>query len=320
MTMKNDAVEKSAEKVYVNRRQLFSACAAGVAFTALAQTKLVNNIFSSPSHAEETNSKNSEKPEKLEYQPRGKAKQSVSRWCLGNVPLAELCPKLRQIGLVGLDLIDPNDWDAVREHQMVVTIGNVPGTSIAHGFNNPKNHEKLWETYRKHIPLAAEKGVPNLICFSGNRAGLSDDEGLKNCVTGLQEILPLAEKHGVTICMELLNSKRDHKDYQCDYTAWGAKLCREIGSPRMKLLYDIYHMQIMEGDIVNTFRENKEFIAHLHTAGNPGRRDLDDAQELYYPFIIKSILATGYDGYIAHEFGPKNGLHSLMQAIKECDQ
>lgn len=254
-----------------------------------------------------------------EYKTKGKIKQSVSKWCFNSIPLAEFIPMCKKIGLVGVDLIDPKDWEMMLQNDMVVTMGNVPGNGgIPSGFNREKNHDKLVEVYSEYIPLAAKMKVPNIICFSGNREGLADEEGLEICVKGLKRIAPIAEKHKVTVCMELLNSK-DHKDYQCDTTPWGGEMCRRVGSERIKVLYDVYHMQRMEGDLINMIREYKDIIGHYHTGGNPGRNDLDDQQEIYYPPIMKAIVQTGYDGYVAHEFLPKNGMASLRHAAEVCD-
>ncbi len=252
------------------------------------------------------------------YRPKGKIRQSVSKWCFGKIPLAEFIPLCKKIGLVGIDLLDPNDWDLMLQNDMIVTMGNVPGCNIPKGFNREEHHDKLLEAYEHWIPIAAAKKVPNLICFSGNREGLADEKGLEVCVKGLKRVAPIAEKHGINICMELLNSK-DHKDYQCDRTPWGGEMCRRVGSERIKVLYDIYHMQRMEGDLINTIREYKDIIGHYHTGGNPGRNDIDETQEIYYPPIMKAILETGYTGIVAHEFLPKNGLVSLRRGVEICD-
>ena len=201
---------------------------------------------------------------------------------------------------------------------MVVTMGNVPGASIPLGFNSRENHDRLIAAYEKYIPMAASLKVPNLICFSGNRAGKEDEEGIANCVLGLKRLMPLAEKWGVTLMMELLNSK-DHHDYQADKTIFGVKIAQALGSDRFKLLYDIYHMQRMEGDVINTIRAHHEVLGHYHTAGNPGRQDLDQAQELFYPAIMKAIAETNFSGYVAHEFLPKKGMTSLEEAVRLCD-
>jgi hydroxypyruvate isomerase len=249
---------------------------------------------------------------------KGNIRQSVSRWCFGKIPLDEFCKICKKLGMVGIDLIGEKDWDTVNKHDLIVTMGN-GGGGIAKGFNRLENHDGLVENYEHLIPIAAAKKVPNLICMSGNREGISDEEGMKNCITGLKRLIPLAEKHGVTLVMELLNSLVDHKDYHADRTAWAAEIARKIGSERFKLLYDIYHMQIMEGNIINTIRKNKDVIGHYHTAGVPGRKDLDETQEINYPPIMKAIIETGFKGFVAHEFLPKNGLQSLREAVKVCD-
>ena len=198
---------------------------------------------------------------------------------------------------------------------------DLKGYNIPKGFNRIENHKALVEYYEDRIPKAAKLGLTNFICFSGNRDGLSDEQGLANCVIGLKKLMPLAEKHGITICMELLNSKVDHKDYQCDHTDWGVALSKSIGSERFKLLYDIYHMQIMEGDVIRNLRAAAPYIAHYHTGGVPGRNEIDDSQELYYPAIMKAIVETGFKGFVAQEFVPKNPdkLASLEKCVKICD-
>jgi hydroxypyruvate isomerase len=196
--------------------------------------------------------------------------------------------------------------------------------SLTEGFNDPKFHEQLIKDYTEVIPLMQKAGYKNLICFSGNRNGMDDETGLKNCVAGLQKLLPLAEKNGVIIQMELLNSKINHKDYMCDRTAWGVELCKRLGSENFKLLYDIYHMQVDEGDVIHTIQTYHPYIGHYHTAGVPGRHEIDDTQELYYPAIMKAILATGFKDYVAQEFVPtgketKDKIAALKKAVKICD-
>lgn len=253
------------------------------------------------------------------YVPKGTYGQSVSKWCFGKIPLPEFIPMCKKVGLVGIDLLSPPDWDLMLKNDMIVTMGNVPGANIPVGFNKEKNHEKLIAAYEQYIPMAAEKKVPNLICFSGNREGQPDEEAVALCVKGLQKLIPLAEKHNVTLTMELLNSK-GHKDYQADNTRFGAEIARKLGSERFKLLYDIFHMQIMEGDLIDTIKKNKDVIGHYHTGGNPGRSDIDETQEIYYPAVIDAIKTTGYKGFIAHEFSPRNGIHSLRRAVEICDR
>lgn len=249
---------------------------------------------------------------------KGNIKQSVSKWCFGKIPLAEFCEQCKKIGMVGVDLILPDDWATVKDHGMVVTMGSLPGQGIPKNINHVENHEFIIGLFEKYIPMAAELNVPNIISLCGNREGMDDQTGMKNCALALKKIMPLAEKYKINVVMELLNSK-DHKDYMCDHTEWGVDLCKMVGSDRFKLLYDIYHMQRMEGEIINTIKKYHEYIGHYHTGGNPGRKDLDDQQEIYYPPIMKAILETGYQGYVAHEFLPKNGFQSLYNAVTVCD-
>ncbi len=249
---------------------------------------------------------------------KGNIKQSVSKWCFGKIPLPEFCEMCKKAGMVGVDLIMPNDWATVKAHGMVVTMGSLPNSGIAKNINHKENQDLIISLYEKYIPMAAELNVPNIISLSGNREGLDDQTGMKNCADALKKVMPLAEKYKINIVMELLNSK-DHKDYMCDHTEWGVDLCKMVGSSRFKLLYDIYHMQRMEGEIINTIKKYYEYIGHYHTGGNPGRKDLDETQEIYYPPIMKAILETGYQGYVAHEFLPKNGFESLYNAVNLCD-
>jgi hydroxypyruvate isomerase len=252
---------------------------------------------------------------------RGRLKQSVSRWCFGKMTLDELCGHAARIGYKGIDLLEPKDWPVVRKHGLVCPLGSLGAPiTIEKGLNRVENYGPILDALARGIDQAAEAQVPNLVCFSGNRAGMSDEEGLDNCARGLRQIAPHAEEKGVTLCVELLNSKVDHKDYMCDHTAWGAALVRKVGSPRVKLLYDIYHMQIMEGDVIRTIRENAAAIAHFHTAGVPGRHEIDERQELHYPAICRAIVETGYTGYLAQEFVPTDEpLKSLEAAFRICD-
>jgi hydroxypyruvate isomerase len=249
---------------------------------------------------------------------KGRIKQSVSRWCYGKIPMREFCQACAAMGLKGIDLVGPGDWPVMKEFGLVGTC--TPSVGIAKGLNRKENHEGCLAAMRKAIEQTAEAGFPNVITMSGNREGLSDEEGAKNCVEGLKQIAGFAEEKKVTLVMELLNSKRDHKDYQCDHTAWGVEVVKKVGSPRFKLLYDIYHMQIMEGDVIATIRQNIQYIGHIHTGGVPGRNEIDDTQELYYPAIMRAIVDSKYDGYVAHEFVPKRDpLASLRQAVAICD-
>ena len=251
---------------------------------------------------------------------KGRIKQSVSKWCFDRWwSLEVLAQNAAKLGLKGIDLIGPGEWPVVKKNGLVPTMAPGAG-SIADGFNRKENHDRLEKEAKKNIELAAEAGLPNVICMSGNRRGLSDDEGIENCVAGLKRVVGFAEEKKVTLCMELLNSKVDHKDYQCDHTAWGVEVVKRVGSPRFKLLYDIYHMQIMEGDVIRTIRQNIQYIGHFHTGGNPGRNEIDETQELNYPAIMKAIAESGYEGYVAHEFVPRRDpLKSLEQAFRLCD-
>jgi hydroxypyruvate isomerase len=251
---------------------------------------------------------------------KGQIKQSVSRWCYGKIPLDELCAYAAQIGLKGVDLLKPDEYEVPARYGLVCSMGYADGGEIASAMNRVENHAKIEEGLRKYIPLAAKAGVPNVITFSGNRAGMSDEEGAKNTIAGLNRVKKIAEDHGVTICLELLNSKVDHKDYMCDHTAWGVRVARAVNSPRVKLLYDIYHMQIMEGDLVRTIQQNIQWLGHFHTGGVPGRHELDGTQEVQWDGVMRGIAAASFQGYVAHEFVPaRDPLTSLRQAVDLCD-
>ena len=253
----------------------------------------------------------------------GRIKQSVCQWCYGKLTkTAENRDKFYEavaaMGLKGVDLTGPGDWPAMKKYGLVCSM--VSSHGIPKGFNRKENHVECIAAVKNGIDLAAEHGWPNVICFSGNRGGMADDEGAKNCVTGLKQVIGYAEEKKVTLCMELLNSKRNHKDYMCDRTAWGAAVCKGVGSPRMKLLYDIYHMQIQEGDVIATIKENFQYIGHFHTGGVPGRNEIDETQELDYAPIMRAIVELKYDGFVGQEFIPKrDALASLAQAVKICD-
>ena len=249
--------------------------------------------------------------------------QSVSRWCFGDFTLEALAERAAQIGLQGIDLLHPDEVATIRPFGLSCPVTAAPEHDsglgcIERSFNRREHHKILLEIYRDLIPAAAEAGIPHVITFSGNREGLSDQHGIDQCALGLERILPLAEEHDVVLVMELLNSKVDHPDYQCDNTNWGVNLCRKIGHPRFKLLYDIYHMQVMEGDVISTIRGNIDYFAHFHTAGVPGRNELGVDQELNYPAIAQALAATGYTGYVGHEFVPTadDPFSSLSQAVE----
>jgi hydroxypyruvate isomerase len=251
---------------------------------------------------------------------KGHIRQSVSRWCYQKIPLDKFCAYAAEIGLQAIDLLNPDEFDVPPRYGLVCSMGYAGGGEIVSAMNRPENHPKLEEGFRKFIPLAAKAGVPNVITFSGNRDGLSDEEGAKNTIVGLNRVKKIAEDHGVTICMELLNSKVDHHGYMCDHTAWGVQVVQAVNSPRVKLLFDIYHMQIMEGDLVRTIQKNIDFIAHFHTGGVPGRHELDATQEVQWDGVMRGIAATSFRGYVAHEFVPtRDPLASLRQAVDLCD-
>ena len=258
---------------------------------------------------------------RLTAQPPNRLKQSVSRWPYKSIPLPEFCRACKGMGLSAIDLLAPEDWPIVRDCGLVCSMGYavIRDDFIPRGFNDPANHDFLVGELERALPLAAAQGVPNLIAMFGNRQGRTDAQGIEACVTGLRRIAPLAEHHGVTICVELLNSKVDHRDYQGDHTAFGAQVMEGVNSPRVKLLYDIYHMQIMEGDVIRTIRQHANHIGHFHTGGVPGRHELDDTQELNWHAIARAIADTGFTGFMAHEFVPtRDPLRSLRQAVETC--
>lgn len=271
---------------------------------------------------------------------KGNIHHSVSAWCYdplfkagknkpAKMTFEEFCRECAAMGLESVELLGPQDWSTVQNPEEWSTVKKVGLTcamcngpdTISYGWNRVDHHDNLLPKFERAIPKVAESGFPNIITFSGNRKGMSDEEGLENCVKGLKRLMPIAEKHKVTVIMELLNSKRSHKDYMCDHTAWGVEVCKRVGSDRLKLLYDIFHMQIMEGDVIDTIRENHQYIGHYHTGGVPGRNEIDNTQELYYPAIMKAILATGYKGFVGQEFVPKrpDALASLKECVLICD-
>ena len=250
-------------------------------------------------------------------------KLSVSRWPYNQFTLDQLSQMARELGLDSVELLEPDEWSVPKRYGLTCAMGYAtvpdPSTRLTQGFNRVSNHAWLIPAYTRAIPLAAAAGVPNLICFSGNRGGMNDVEGRETCARGLAPLVPVAEKHGVTLCMELLNSRQDHPDYQCDHTAWGVALAKQINSARFKLLYDIYHMQIMEGDVIRTIRDNHQYIAHFHTGGVPGRHEIDGTQELNYRAIMRAIADTGFTGYVAQEFVPtRDPRTSLAEAVRLC--
>jgi hydroxypyruvate isomerase len=258
------------------------------------------------------------KPEHPPAMAGASFQHSVCKWCYKAIPLEEFARAARAIGLQSVELLDPADWPTVQKHGLTCAMATGVST-IAKGFNRLEHHALMVPGMIERIQACANAGLPNVIVFSGNRAGMSDEQGLENCAIGLRKIVGEAERRGVTVCMELLNSKVNHKDYMCDHTAWGVELCRRVGSERFKLLYDIYHMQIMEGDVIRTIQENHRYIGHYHTGGNPGRHEIDETQELNYPAIARAIKATGFKGFLGQEFVPaRDPLTSLREAVKLC--
>jgi hydroxypyruvate isomerase len=250
----------------------------------------------------------------------GRLKQSVSRWPYAKIPLADFCRAVADMGLTGVDLLEEDEWPVARQAGLVCSMGYAGGGSIKDGLNVKANHDAIVRNFERTIPRAASLQVPNVITFFGNKRGMSDEEAIANCVTGLNRVKKIGEDHGVTICVELLNSKVNHADYQGDRTAFGVAIVKAVDSPRVKLLYDIYHMQIMEGDLVHTIKDQHQYIGHYHTGGVPGRHELDDTQEVNWPAVCRAIVDTGFRGFLAHEFVPtRDPLTSLREAVMLCD-
>lgn len=246
---------------------------------------------------------------------------SVCQWCYDDIPLEKLCEAAREIGIKSIDLLRSDQWATAAQFGLTCAMAYASPIGLTKGFNDVSLHDTLLKDYAREIPKASEAGLKNVICFSGNANGLSSAQGLEHCARGLEPVLKIAAQHNIQVCMELLNSKVDHKDYQCDHTAWGVALCEKIGSPHFKLLYDIYHMQIMEGDVIATIQGNAKYIAHYHTGGVPGRHEIDHRQELFYPAIMRAIVATGFKGFVAQEFMPSDPdkIASLKAGITICD-
>jgi hydroxypyruvate isomerase len=293
----------------IHRRKLLKQLAAG----SMAAVSL-------PSLAATCSSTSSKKEEPL----KNNIHHSVCHWTYNFLPLDELCATVKSIGFSAIDLVGPKDWPTLKKYGIDSSMCNGAEINLVDGWNNKDFHPTLIKNYTTHIDLVAKAGYKNLICFSGNRRGMDDETGLKNCAEGLKKIMALAEKNNVIIHMELLNSRVDHKDYMCDKTPWGVELSKRIDSPNFKLLYDIYHMQIDEGDVIRTIKNNHQYIGHYHTAGVPGRHMIDESQELYYPAIMKAILETGFKGYVAQEFmsaktGKEDKIAELKNAVVICD-
>jgi len=280
-----------------------------------AMTAFVNQSCASPTDT-------AEKKSAIEKSTlKGNVNHSVCRWCYSKIPLEALIDSAKDMGIQSIEITKPDEWEVIVKKGLTVGMGTADFISLTDGMNNPKNHEKVLQPYFQLIEKAADLGIKNIICFSGNRNGLDDEVGLENCAVGLDKIVKHAEKHKVMVAMELLNSKVNHKGYQCDKTPWGVKLVEKIGSPNFKLLYDIYHMQIMEGDVIATIKKYQDYICHYHTGGVPGRNEIDETQELYYPAIIKAIVDTGYKGFLGQEFIPTwdDKMKALKHGVMTCD-
>jgi hydroxypyruvate isomerase len=254
----------------------------------------------------------------------GNINHTVCKWCYDSIPFDEFCASVKAMGIKAVDLVPPKDWPTLKKYGLYSSMTNGAEINLVDGFNDKKFHDQLVKNYTEVMQLMEKEGYVNLICFSGSRRGISDETGWKNCEEGIKRLIPIAEKHKVILSMELLNSRVDHHDYQCDRSAWGIELVKKVGSKNFKLLYDIYHMQIDEGDLIRTIENNHQYFSHYHTGGVPGRHIIDDSQEIYYPAVMKAILKTGYKGYVDQEFLPteKNTaekLASLSKAFKICD-
>jgi hydroxypyruvate isomerase len=248
---------------------------------------------------------------------QGRLKQSACRWCFSQLPLDEFAAAAVRLGMVGIDLLGPEDFPTIKRHGLVCTM--VTSHPLTDGLCDPQYHDMALEKLNAAIEATAKEGWRNVITFSGNGRGIDRETGMNNCVAALRKIVPVAEEKGVILNMELLNSKVDHADYMCDNSTWGVELCKRVGSDHFKLLYDIYHMQIMEGDIIRTIERDHQYFGHYHTAGNPGRHELDERQELFYPPIARAVAETGFDGYFVHEFIPTGEpLVSLAAALRQC--
>jgi hydroxypyruvate isomerase len=291
-----------------NRREALKKIATGVLAAGT-----VNGLSAQPGHSSEE-----------EFTMKGNINHSVCRWTYNFMPLDELCKTVKKIGFSAIDLVGPKDWPILQQHGIYSSMCNGAEISLTEGWNDKQYHATLIKNYTEHIDLAAKAGYKNIICFSGNRKGMDDKVGLANCAEGIKKIMSHAEQKGILIQMELLNSKVNHKDYMCDRSGWGVELCKQVGSPNFKLLYDIYHMQIDEGDVIRTIQDSNQYFGHYHTGGVPGRHLIDESQELYYPAIMKAILATGFKGYTAQEFIPTSQstadkVAELKKAVKICD-
>ncbi len=283
---------------------------------------LKQSIFAASAMAMSSCSSGNANLKEAPFSLKGKVNHSACRWCYSKIPLEQLAESAQELGMKSIELLNPNEWDIMIKRGLTCAISNGSELGIEKGFNDPKNHEKLLADYTDLIPRAAEKGISQIICFSGNRNGMSDEVGMENCAVGLDPVMKIAQKYKVKIVMELLNSKsHGHVDYMCDHTMWGVELARKLGYDEFKLLYDIYHMQIMEGNVIETIKKYRSYISHFHTGGVPGRNEINEKQELNYKAIMKAIHEGGYDGYVAQEFIPtrQDPIVSLKEGIQICD-
>ena len=280
----------------MNRRQLLRQSALGLGALALGQAVQATNRATAGQSAN--------------------FQHSACRWCYNDIPLETLCERGQDLGLKSIELLKPEEWPVAQRYGLTCAVGTADFARITEGFNDRRNHRTLQAQYPALLQQAADAGIPNVICFSGNRRGMRDDKGMDNCARGLEPLVREAERLGVTLIMEMLNSKVDHQDYMADTTQWAVDLANKIGSPNFRLLYDIYHMQIMEGDVIRTIRDNQVYIAHYHTGGVPGRHEINESQELYYPAIVRAIAETGFTGFIGQEFIPT--YEDKLAALQEC--
>lgn len=305
-------------KTVITRREAIVSLAGAAALATLPRMRAADGPSSSASMPATSSSMSAS----------NNIRHSVCKWCYKDIPLETLAAAAKGLGLESIELLNPEDFPTLKKYGLSCAMVNYPNAKTPQGvsvggitkaWNRLEHHDTLVEIYEKRIAEAAAAGFENVICFSGNREKMDDQQGLENCLTGLKRIVPFAEKHGITLAMELLNSKVNHHDYMCDRTPWGVELVKRLGSDHFKLLYDIYHMQIMEGDVIRTIQDNHQYFSHYHTGGNPGRHEIDETQELYYPAIMRAIKATGFKGFVAQEFIPvRDPLASLSEAVKLC--
>jgi len=309
----------SEQQAPLPRRQLLKQLAAGgLTAGVLGSSLLQSKVFAATAEQAVNGSSAASAPLK------GNIRHSVSRWTYGDLSIDALCQLVKKLGFAAIDLVGPADWPVLKQYGIDSSMCNGAELNLVDGWSNPEFHETLIQRYRAHIDLVADAGYKNLICFSGNAKGMDREAALEHAVKGLSQILPQAEQRGVVLQMELFNSKIDHPDYLADSSAWGIELCKRLKSDHFKLLYDIYHMQIMEGDIIRTIRDQHQYFGHYHTAGVPGRHEIDESQELNYAAIARAIVATGFKGYLAQEFiptptTPEGRVLSLVQAVRICD-